>query len=181
MGRITMRRSVKLHFIGMVILFAAIIVQYAIPLYLIRQQPLFESMTQLKEGGVIQIKSPIENTKIKVDLPPNILGDFKKYSFTKYFLQIISKEGKKIAILVPRGFNNKYFIGYVISRKNTEINEVITKYEAENDGFRFEDNFIVIVLTSSMKIAGYTSNILFLVAFILGLISLREIRKHYLL
>ncbi len=176
-----MRRSNMLMNVGMSILLATFVFSFVALGYVARQNESFESLTQLKNESVLHVKDKLENTKIKFDFSEEAMG-FSKYPFNRYYLMIIKKDGKNVAVFAPKGVNNKSFAGRVILRNDNEsVNSLMNKYEAEHIGFRFENCVIVAEYTSAMKKVNIIAYILYGVTLVMGIILWRNIKKHYLL
>jgi len=166
---------------GQALLIVAIIFSFAAPAYVIKQYEPFESLIQMKNESLFQVKYKLENTKIKFDFSEETMG-FSKYPFSRYYLQILKKDGKNVAIFAPKSTNNVNFAGRVIARENNEsINLIMNKYESEHTGFRFENDVIVAENTSAIKKVNIISNVLYGIVLVIGIILWRKTKKHYLL
>jgi hypothetical protein len=177
-----MRRSGTLMFVGLSIATVSFFISTFAPKYVIKQYEPFESLAQLKNTSSLNVKCKFEKTKIKFAFSKKTMGFHKYPPFSQYYLQIVEKDGKNIAVFAPNGFSNENFAGRVIAREDNEsIHSVMNNYETEHPGFRFESSAIVSEQTSAMRTIEIISNVLLAISFILGIILWRMVKKHYLL
>jgi S-adenosylmethionine/arginine decarboxylase-like enzyme len=181
MSRIERTFKIWMH-VGLSILVVAVFISLYAPGYVIKRYELFESQTQLKNGSTLKVKCESEKTKIKFAFSKKEIGFGKYPQFSQYYLQIVQKDGKNVAVFAPDDLSNVGFAGRVIAREDHEsIHSIMNNYETEHPGFRFENSVIVCGQTSPMKTVEIISDVLYAISFILGFIILKKVRKHFLL
>jgi hypothetical protein len=153
-----------------------------VPQNIIKRYELFESTTQLKNGSNLKVECEFEKTKIKFAFSEKEMGFSKYPPFFRYYLQIVRKDGKNVAVFAPNHFSNGSFPGRVMVREDYEsIHSIMNNYETEHPGFRFENSVIVCGQTSAMRTSEIIANVLYAISFILVLIILKKIIKHYMI